>query len=369
MNDTLIHEHLLHAIELAKRRLGFTSPNPAVGAVIAKDDQIIAEGVHEQAGQPHAEVMALRAVGDSDLSDATLYVSLQPCCHQGRTPPCTEAIINAGIKTVFYAYRDTNPEVADKSDDVLARHGVESVYIDTPEAQTLYRAYDFWRQHKRPFLSAKLAISRDGKYASKDGSHLMITGEACKRLTHQHRLTADAILTTARTVAMDDPYLNVRLADTVTAKPLMIIDRDLSLSADARVWATAESITVFHQPEVDEDKRLALQHRGAHCIEVPVNEGRLSWPHMLSALAEAGFHHVWIEAGAVLYRDLWRQSLLQQAFLYVSPHALGGEAQSAELGDVISLDHLAEFQWHDCGDDLVGCLQFPENSYMMQQLD
>ncbi len=357
MNNTAINKHLLRALALAQRRLGFTGPNPAVGAVIVKQDQVVGEGSHFQAGDPHAEVMALRAVGDVDLSDATLYVSLEPCCHHGRTPPCTQAIIDAGIKRVYYAYRDSNPDVGGKSDSVLEEAGVEAIYIDVPEVQTLYRAYDFWRQNKRPFLTAKLAISRDGKYASKDGSHVNITGDACRRFTHQHRLQADALLTTARTIAYDDPYLNVRLADQVIAKPLLIIDRELSLSPDARVWATSASVTIFHQPDVDNEKRQALMHRGAECIAIPVEDKALSWSHMLSHMAELGYHHVWVEAGACLYRDLWQRELLQQAFLYIGQKTLGPEAQSAHLTSVISQQQLADFAWQTCGEDLVGCLQ------------
>ncbi|MDF1653646.1 MAG: bifunctional diaminohydroxyphosphoribosylaminopyrimidine deaminase/5-amino-6-(5-phosphoribosylamino)uracil reductase RibD [Coxiellaceae bacterium] len=358
MNDSSINKHLLHALALAQKRLGFTGPNPAVGAVIVKQDQIVAEGSHYQAGDPHAEVMALRAAGDVDLSDSTLYVSLEPCCHHGRTPPCTQAIIDAGIKRVYYAYRDSNPEVGGKSDVVLQAAGVETTYVDTPQAQTMYRAYDFWRQNKRPFLTAKLAVSRDGKYASNDGSHVGITGEACRRFTHQYRLQADALLTTARTIHFDDPYLNVRLADQVIAKPLIILDRDLSISPDARVWATAASVTIFHQPEVDDEKLEALMHRGAECIATPVEGKELSWPHMLSHMAEQGYHHVWVEAGARLYRDLWQRHLLQQAFLYVGQKSLGPDAQSAHLSSVISLEQLSEFAWQIGDKDLIGCLQF-----------
>ncbi|MDF1759815.1 MAG: bifunctional diaminohydroxyphosphoribosylaminopyrimidine deaminase/5-amino-6-(5-phosphoribosylamino)uracil reductase RibD [Coxiellaceae bacterium] len=357
MNDLTINKHLLRSLALAQGRLGFTGPNPAVGAVIVKQGQIVGEGSHYKAGDPHAEVMALRAAGDVDLSDATLYVSLEPCCHHGRTPPCTQAIIDAGIKRVYYAYRDSNPDVGGKSDSVLEAAGVEAIYIDVPEVQTLYRAYDFWRQHKRPFLTAKLAISCDGKYASKDGSHVNITGEACRRFTHQHRLQADALLTTSRTIACDDPYLNVRLSDQVIAKPLLIIDRDLSLSPDVRVWATAASITIFHQAEVDDEKLQALMHRGAECIATPVEGNELSWTHMLSHMAEQGYHHVWVEAGARLYRELWQQQLLQQAFLYIGQKILGPEAQSAHLSSVITPEQLSEFAWQTCGEDLIGCLQ------------
>ncbi|MDF1795885.1 MAG: bifunctional diaminohydroxyphosphoribosylaminopyrimidine deaminase/5-amino-6-(5-phosphoribosylamino)uracil reductase RibD [Coxiellaceae bacterium] len=357
MTNKSINKHLLRAVNLAQGRLGFTGPNPAVGAVIVKQDQVVAEGCHFQAGEPHAEVMALRAAGDVDLSDATLYVSLQPCCHFGRTPPCTQAIIEAGIKRVYYAYRDSNPEVGSKSDATLEQAGVESIYIDVPEVQNLYRAYDFWRQNKRPFLTAKLAVSRDGKYASQDGSHIGITGEACRRFTHQHRLQADALLTTARTIHFDDPYLNVRLADQVIAKPLLVIDRNLSISPDARVWATAASVTIFHQPEVDDEKRQALIRRGAECVETPVECGSLSWPHMLSHMAEQGYHHVWIEAGARLFCDLWRQRLLQQAFLYVGQKTLGSNAQSAHLSLLVTAEQLAGFAWQACAEDLIGCMQ------------
>lgn len=353
MDIQQIKDYLKHCTELAHNRLGFTAPNPAVGAIIVQGGSIIAKGVHHKAGEPHAEVMAFRAAGERDFSSASLFVSLEPCCHQGRTPPCTEAIIRSGIKQVYFAHQDQNPAVAGQSKAILEQAGVQAEFVPLTEAQALYRYYDYWRQHNKPWVTSKLAISRDGCYKSDDGSPIAITGEGCRQFTHQQRLHADAIITTIETVITDDPQLNVRLDQCSIAKPVIVLDRQLKMPLDARLWQTANPLIICHQDAVSSAQLQPYRAAGAQLIAVPSFDGHISWSSLMLELGDRGMHHVWLEAGARLYRALWQSQLLQQVYLYVGQTINGNRKNSAQLTDVLDAYQLIRLQSDVSVDDCI----------------
>ncbi|MGB6976420.1 MAG: bifunctional diaminohydroxyphosphoribosylaminopyrimidine deaminase/5-amino-6-(5-phosphoribosylamino)uracil reductase RibD, partial [Gammaproteobacteria bacterium] len=240
--------YLLEALELAELRRGFCAPNPAVGAVVVKQGRVLATGYHKASGQPHAEAEALGSLGD-EARGATLYVTLEPCCHLGKkTPPCTELLIARGIREVYYGFTDPNPQVAGLGAQALQAAGIPCKHVPLASIDEFYQSYAHWWQTRQPWLTAKLALSLDGKIAGAKGKRMNITGAELQQYTHTLRHQADALLTTARTILNDDPQMNVRLGDKVIAKPLYIIDRELYLPLTARIWQTAKTICILHKP-------------------------------------------------------------------------------------------------------------------------
>ena len=357
MDIELVKHYLKHCVELAHSRLGFTAPNPAVGAVIVEGDVIIAQGAHYQAGQPHAEVMAFRAANECDLSLATLFVSLEPCCHHGRTPPCTDAIIQSGIKQVYFAHQDQNPEVAGQSKAILEQAGVRAELVAINEAQALYRYYDYWRQHDTPWVTAKLAMSKDGCYKSHDGSPIAITGDTCREFTHQQRLQADGIVTTLETVLADDPQLNVRLDGHAVAKPVIVIDRQLNMPLGAKLWHTANPLTICYDEAIELSSIEPYKEEGATLVALPCVDGHLSWQAFIQEFGRRGLHHLWVEAGGRFYRHLWQTKTLQDAYLYVGNTVFGNQDDAGQLGDIISSQQLASAHCQSAGEDTI--LSFP----------
>lgn len=345
------HQHwLLKSLELAKIREGFCAPNPSVGAVVVKQNQLIGEGFHWAAGHSHAEVGALNQAGDA-AKGADLYVSLEPCCHYGRTPPCTERIIASGISRVFFGFLDPNPKVAGKGMKALIDAGISCEHIPLVQLTEFYAPYAFWTLNHRPFVTAKIAVTADGFIANIDGSPIQITGKECQLLTHQHRLHSDAILSTTRTIITDDPQLNVRLDDRVIKKSLYLLDSQAQLPLSARVFDTTEKITIFHSASALSSRIDALTNRGVRCVAVPEKENGLDLEVVLKAIAQNGVYALWVEAGAVCFSALMQQKLLQRALCYVSDKPFGkpGISVNFNLKQLISKtkDH------KHCGDDAV----------------
>ncbi len=314
---------LLRTLELAQKRRGFCAPNPAVGALVLKEGEVISEGFHLGAGQPHAEVEALKNLSEANCKGATLYVSLEPCCHFGRTPPCTELIIKKGIRSVVYGHQDPNPVVAGKGAAVLRQAGVDVVQLPMDEVGSFYQSYDYWTHTKKPFTTAKLAMSLDGKIAGPDGKPIALTGEKCREFTHQRRLQSDALLTTAKTVYADDPQLNVRLGDTPIAKPLVLIDRLGRTPPDAKIFQTAKSVTLYVGEDVPSIRLERLRDAGAEVIALQTIEGRLPLDEILSQLGQRGIHDLWVEGGAALFSAFLHNGLAQRAYLYIAPCLVG----------------------------------------------
>lgn len=344
--------YLKETLSLAKSRRGFCAPNPAVGAIVVKNNQIISKGTHFASGHPHAEVEALTPLGEN-AKDAILYCSLEPCCHlEKKTPPCTDFITNAGIKKVIYGFRDPNPEVAGKGEQRLRAAGIECIQQSSAEITSFYQSYEHWCMTRKPFVTAKLALSLDGKIAAANGQRIAITGNAAQQFTHQQRQKTDAILTTAKTIQADNPLFNVRLADQIHSKPLYILDRQLTTPLQANIFTTAKSVTLFYDAQIAEQKLKAYQEKGAQCVPITTNANRLALTEILHWLGKTGIHDLWIEAGGSCFFAFAEAKLLQSAFIYIAPKILGNSAQPAFL-ETIDLFNNARYQWQILESDII----------------
>lgn len=350
------------ALDEARKGQGFCAPNPAVGAVLVREGQVIAKGYHCGPGQPHAEVEALRSVSDEDCRRSTLYVTLEPCCHFGRTPPCTDLILSRGIPNVVFAYLDPNPLVAGQGMRALQQAGVRCTHVECPGVSEFYAAYSFWWKNKRPRFTAKIAMSLDGKIAAAGGRPLPITGEQARQFTHTHRLHADAILTTAQTILADDPSLNARLESGDVAKSVYVLDRLGRLPWTAKVIRTAKKLTVFHGIEADEVRLETLKSSGVELVRAPTTSNGLDLAFVAEYLGKVGLHDVWLEAGGKSFLGLYRAGLMDRAFLLLGNRWLGGEALPAFDGlpedffssmhqsawSALGSDGLLEARWNKC---------------------
>jgi diaminohydroxyphosphoribosylaminopyrimidine deaminase/5-amino-6-(5-phosphoribosylamino)uracil reductase len=322
MND---QDYLKLALNLAQKWRGFCAPNPSVGAIIVKNNQVISEGEHLGPGHPHAEVVALNQV-EKDIEDATLYVTLEPCCHWGRTPPCTERIAQSGIKKVVYGFRDPNPKMNGQGEQTLQELGVECRYVQLEAIDEFYESYAWWWNNKKPWVTAKLAISLDGKIAGKNGEPISITGQELKQFTHEWRKRSDAILTTAKTIINDDPAFNARLYGEVIPKAVYIIDRNLEIPVSAKIFQTAKEVMVFQNESLSE---------------------------ILEKIAEDGVHDLWVEAGGQLFTSLLTENLVQRAFVYVAPKIIGSGGVEGFIAENNVFRNAKDIRWENYGADVV----------------
>ncbi len=322
--------YLKQALALAELRRGFCAPNPCVGAILVKDEKIIANGYHWASGYAHAELDALKKIDAPLAKGATLYVTLQPCCHTAKkTPPCTQLLIEKGIAKVIYAFRDPNPAVGDQSDRQLQQAGIICIQQSLPEIDQFYASYNFWWQHKRPFVTAKLAISLDGKIAGPQGQRIQLTGKTAQQFTHQQRQRTDAILTTAKTILCDNPALNVRLDNRIVAKSLYILDSQLNTPLSATVFKTAKNVTLFYQAGLESKKQKKYSKNNISLVPIKTDAQGLNLLDILKQIGQAGHHDLWVEAGGQCFQSFAKNHLLQRAFIYVAPQWLGLNAQTA----------------------------------------
>jgi len=349
--------YLLNALALAQQRRGFCAPNPAVGAVIVDTHgKIVGSGHHYGAGFPHAEIEALKSLQDSAAA-STLYVTLEPCCHFGRTPPCTDAILKAGIKHVVYGYQDPNPLVAGKGAAQLREQGVRCDLVSLPEIAQFYQSYQHWQRYRTPFMTAKLAMSLDGKIAGPAGERVQLTGPELQRLTHERRLASDAILTTAKTILQDDPQLNVRLDGQVIAKPIYLIDRQLRLPLTAQIVNTAQSVTIFHAHSASQSTKHELLKLGLRCIALDETPNGLDLDQVLAHIGQEGMHDVWVEAGGTFFSSLLHENRVQRLLIYLAPRWLV-HGQSA-FTTPLSFEKLGfPITWRQFGNDVLGEMLF-----------
>jgi diaminohydroxyphosphoribosylaminopyrimidine deaminase/5-amino-6-(5-phosphoribosylamino)uracil reductase len=352
LQQNLVREILLFALAQAKTRRGFCAPNPAVGAVLVNHAQeIIASGFHWAAGHPHAEIEVLTKIS-SIPSDATLYVTLEPCCHYGRTPPCTEAIIQSGIKQVVYAYRDPNPVVAGKGENILNDAGISCIYFSIPEIDIFYQSYTYWQKTKLPFVTAKMALTLDGKIAGKNSEPITITGETINRHTHYQRKKHDAILTTSKTIIADNPQLNARIDSEVIAKPIYILDSDLSLTPNVKIFKTAKTITLFHKADIAEMNKQKFLESGVRCVGVEHDSNGLNLHQILQQIGQDGIHDLWIEAGGKCFSSFLNQKLLQRALIYIAPHTKAEGKSAFPMGTENNFS-ARTIRWEQFGRDVL----------------
>jgi diaminohydroxyphosphoribosylaminopyrimidine deaminase/5-amino-6-(5-phosphoribosylamino)uracil reductase len=344
MNDL---NYLLQALALAQQPRGQCAPNPAVGAIITTETgEILAEGYHTGPGNPHAEIEALNKA--SQTKNTTLYVTLEPCCHQGRTPPCTDAIIKAGIKRVVYGCQDPNPIVAGKGIQQLIQHNIICDFISLPQINAFYESYTHWTKTRTPFITAKIAITLDGKIAGKNGERIQITDQPLNEFTHCHRKSADAILTTAKTIINDDPQLNARYQNNIIAKNIYILDAELTIPATAKIFATAKSVTLFHSEAASKNQSMPPS---VCLLPVQKKSQGLDLQQIIQQIGADGVHDLWIEAGGKCFASFWQQQLLQRALIYLSPKWLGQGL--AAFDTPIDFSKAQSISYHQIGNECV----------------
>lgn len=336
---------MARALQLAERGLHTTSPNPRVGCVLVKDGKNIGEGWHERAGEPHAEVHALRAAGKT-ARGATAYVTLEPCSHHGRTPPCADALVAAGVARVVVAMQDPNPLVAGRGVAKLKAAGI-AVECGLMEAAARELNIGFVSRMTRgtPWVRSKIAASLDGRTALANGVSKWITGSAARQDVQQWRARSCAVLTGIGTVLADDPQLNVRDSG-ATRQPLrVVLDTELRISVDAKILQGGN--VLIYTASTDVAKQDALRERGADVVVQTVKDGS-SLSAVLGDLAKRGINEVLVEAGKTLNGALLKAGLVDELVLYLAPQLLGDAARGlADLGELTQLEQRMELAWQD----------------------
>ncbi len=374
MDDT---HYMKMALALAARGMGTTSPNPMVGAVVVHDDEVVGTGWHHRAGGPHAEVHALDTAGDR-ARGATLYVTLEPCNHTGRTPPCTEWILAAGIARVVSAMPDPNPNVAGGGNAMLTAHGVEvTCGLCRAEAQELNAAFIKHTTTGRPYVVVKCAATLDGRIATRTGDARWITGPEARAHVHRMRHAVDAILVGVRTVIADDPRLTTRLSgdDAASGKdPVrIVVDTHLDTPPDARVLrldSKAETIIIYADSAPAERAR-RLERQGVRLVREQTIEGRIDLNALTRRLGAEGITSLLIEGGGRIIASALAAGIVDKALFFYAPKILGGDdgipicsgpgaermgdaiglfrVRTHRFGDVILIEGAIAGGWDPCG--------------------
>jgi diaminohydroxyphosphoribosylaminopyrimidine deaminase/5-amino-6-(5-phosphoribosylamino)uracil reductase len=332
------------ALALARRGLGNVWPNPAVGCVIAMDGQVVGRGWTQPGGRPHAETEALRRAGDR-ARGATAYVSLEPCSHWGKTPPCADALIAAGVERVVAAVADPDPRVAGSGLARLRAAGLEvELGLCENEATEINAGFFSRVRLGRPLVTLKLASSLDGRIATASGESRWITGPEAREAAHLLRATHDAILAGTGTVLTDDPQLTCRLPGLGNRSPVrVVIDRQLRLPPTAKIFAEAPHVPTWlaTTPSADRNRRQALHDAGIEIIETGLDaEGRLDLAALLTQLGARGLTRLVVEGGGQLAASLLRLRLVDRLAWFHAPLLLGGDGIAAIAA--VGLGHLAD---------------------------
>ncbi len=351
------------ALSLARLALGQVSPNPAVGAVVVKNDVVVGQGYTQPIGSWHAEVVALKQA-DEKAREGTLYVTLEPCCHYGRTPPCTQAIIAAGITEVHLSIVDPNPLVSGRGKDELERAGIKTyVGEHEEEAKEINEAYTKFITTGKPFVTAKFAVSLDGKIATKSGDSKWISGEESRKYVHNLRYTSDAIMAGVNTVLADDPQLTSRSCGgrggTARKQPLrVIVDGKGRTPLTARVFRQqGKTLLALGRMATPEEKTVFAQV-GAEVLELPSAGERVDLEKLLKALGEREITSVLVEGGGILLGSLFDCGLVDKVTAFIAPIIIGGEeAKTAVSGKgvdkVVDSLRLERIRVEKFGEDLM----------------
>ncbi|MCK4833875.1 MAG: bifunctional diaminohydroxyphosphoribosylaminopyrimidine deaminase/5-amino-6-(5-phosphoribosylamino)uracil reductase RibD [Gammaproteobacteria bacterium] len=321
-------EYMQRAIRLAEKGRYTTEPNPRVGCVIVKDDEIVGEGWHERAGEAHAEINALAQAG-SNAKDASVYVTLEPCSHTGRTPPCADALIEAGVKKVIAAMEDPNPQVSGSGLKMLLDAGIEAEHgLLEAQARALNPGFIKRMESGRPFVRVKLAMSLDGRTAMASGESQWISGEAARNDVQRMRAESSAILTGIDTVLADDPSMNVRLSaqqldvKSVRQPKRIVLDSRLRMPAEAKILSVEGECIVYTTVNMDNDKSYPF------IIETcGTQDGKINLQAMMQDLAAKEINLVHVEAGSVLCGALLKNDLVDEIIIYMAPHIMGDDAK------------------------------------------
>ncbi|MBE6876940.1 MAG: bifunctional diaminohydroxyphosphoribosylaminopyrimidine deaminase/5-amino-6-(5-phosphoribosylamino)uracil reductase RibD [Ruminococcus sp.] len=325
-------EYMLRAVRLAQNGIGFVNPNPLVGAVIVKNGKIIGEGWHEQYGQPHAERNALKNCTESP-EGAEIYVTLEPCCHHGKQPPCTEALIEAGIRKVYIGSDDPNPLVAGKGTAQLRQAGIEvQTGVCQAECDKLNKIFFHYITTKTPYCMMKIAMTADGKTATRTGLSRWITNEASRHHVHETRKQFAGIMCGIGTVIADNPALTCRTEN--PHNPTRIIcDTHLRIPLDCNIVRTADEIpTIVATTSQDKAKLEKLQKHGVQILKVKSDEGHINLKSLMKKLGEQGIDSVLLEGGACLHESALRAGIVQHLQIYIAPKIFGGVSAKTAVG-------------------------------------
>lgn len=327
------------ALELAQMAEGSTSPNPMVGAVIVDGDGNIAgEGYHHKAGQPHAEINALAAAGDK-AEGATVYVTLEPCSHYGRTGPCCEALIKAGVKRVVSAVTDPNPLVAGRGLNRLREAGIEvTEHVCEDEAKKLNEKFFFWITHKRPFVSLKYAMTLDGRLAAAGGDSKWITGTEARTYAHYLRKTHDAVMVGKNTVLQDDCELTTRMV--VGKNPIRIVlDSNAVIPLNAKMLNSEAKTIVAVSEAAPQDKLDELQKlTNVEVLKLPQRNGHLDLQALLEKLAAMEITSVLVEGGSEVHGAFIDAGLAERVYAFIAPKIIGGKDAIGPVGGIGGTD-------------------------------
>jgi len=349
-------DHMRRAIELSRLGVGRTSPNPAVGAVVARGDVVLGEGWHRRAGEPHAEVIALRNAGEAGAG-ADLYVTLEPCCHTGRTPPCTEAIHEARIARVFYACRDPDPRCAGGGDAALEGYGIEVAGgVLAAQAALVNEAY---LKHKRtglPLVTLKLAMSLDGRIATRTGDSRWISGEDSRLRVHEMRNRHDAVMVGVGTVLADDPALTTRGVPDGRDALRVICDTQARTAPGARVVAVQSdaACVVACAEDAPAEPITALDEAGAQVLRVPRSGGHLDLRALMTALGGRDVMSVLIEGGGGLAWGALEAGVVDKVALFRAPIIIGGAGAVPAVGGAGAETVAEALRLHDMTVERIG---------------
>jgi len=342
--------HMTQALALAEQALFITSPNPRVGCVIVgRDGTVLGQGHTQAAGQAHAEVMALRdaLTRGHSTQGATAYVTLEPCSHQGRTGPCCDVLIAAGLARVVASVQDPNPLVAGQGLARLRAAGVQTeVGLLSDQCIELNIGFFKRMQQSRPWMRMKSAQSLDGQTALMNGQSQWITGEQARLDGHRFRAQACAVLTGIGTVLEDNPLLNVRGIATPRQPDLLLVDSKLQTPLNARLWGEKRQVVIFHA-ERHPDKEAALHAQGAHLVSLPGDGQKVDLAAMVRHLGQLPYNEVHVEAGHKLNGSLLKAGLVDELLVYVAPNLLGPGQAMASLPEMQTLPSTAAWQFID----------------------
>ena len=348
-------DYMGQALSLAKLALGQVSPNPAVGAMVVKNDIVVGQGYTQTPGSSHAEIVALEQAGE-EARGSKMYVTLEPCCYYGRTPPCSQAIIDAGVTEVHMAMLDPNPLVSGKGKDELGKAGIKTfVGEHMKEAKIINEAYTKFMTSGMPFITAKFAMSLDGKIATQSGDSQWISSDESRHYAHNLRYTNDAIMAGVNTVLADDPQLTARCCGgrggTTKKQPLrVIVDGKGRAPLTARVFSEpGETLLVLGRQARPEEK-VAFARVGAELLELPSVEGYIDLKGLLKVLGKRQITSILVEGGSILLGSLFDQRLVDKVIVFIAPIIIGGEKAKTAVGgkgvakvvDSFKLVHVSE---------------------------
>ena len=355
-------DYMGQAISLAKLALGQVSPNPAVGAMVVKNDAVVGQGYTQPPGSWHTEVLALKQAGE-EARGSVMYVTLEPCCHYGRTPPCSRAIIAAGITEVHLAMLDPNPLVSGKGKEELEREGIK-VYVGEHEgdAEEINEAYTKFITTGMPFVTAKFAMSLDGKIATKSGDSKWISGSEARRYVHYLRYTTDAIMVGVNTILADDPQLTSRCGNRggrTRKQPLrVIVDSSGRTPLTARVFGEPGKVLMALGKRVEPEEEKTFGQVGAELLELPSEEGSVDLERLLKALGEREITSVLVEGGGILLGSLFDQRLVDKVIAFIAPIIIGSQEAKTAVGGkgvdkVVDSIRLERVSVRNCDRDLM----------------